>query len=313
MEHKLIAYYEQTLDASERKEVERWLQEEPAHRKIYEQTVRTWQVSGSHMDYTYYNKERAWEKIQAQIAQKGSAGTRSVRMRWWRAGAAAAAVAGLVLLFLLISRPEPLQFAATAEIRKVYLEDSSGIVLYPHAVLKVEHGFNQKNRIVRLEGDALFDIARNPDKPFIIHSRDMDVQVLGTSFTIQQRADFNTVFVHSGKVMATSGDQHITAVARQKIVKDNRTGQLHLGTMGPAIDEVLQTQTIRCKDTRLDDLARILEELYHIEIQLDPAIAGKRITSTYFSYEQPEQAIENVALTINATWQKKGNHYLITK
>lgn len=313
MEHKLIAYYEQTLDASERKEVEQWLEEKPAHRKIYEQTIRTWQASGINVEYTHYNKERAWEKIRAQIAQDRPAGARVTRMNWWRAGAVAASVAGLVLLFLLFSRPAPLQFTATSGMKKIYLDDSSSIVLYPQAVLKVERGFNRENRTVRLEGDALFNVTRNPARPFIIHSGNMDVQVLGTSFTIQQRADFNTVFVHSGKVKAISGDQSVTAVALQKIIKDNRTGQLRLGTIRPAIDEVLQTQTIRCKDMRVDDLARILEELYHIEIRLDPAIAGKRITSTYFSYEQPEQAIENIALTINATWQKKENHYFITK
>ncbi|WP_394801127.1 FecR family protein [Niabella ginsengisoli] len=69
-------------------------------------------------------------------------------------------------------------------------------------------------------------MAKNPQKPFIIHNKDIDVEVLGTSFTIQQNAMFNTVFVHSGKVKATFENQSVIATAQQKIVKDNTTNQL---------------------------------------------------------------------------------------
>ena len=317
MEHKLIAYHEQLLDASEREEVERWLLEDPAHEKIYEKTIRTWEASRIDMGYAHYNKERAWEQIQEQIAgavpHTSRRAARIIPVKWWRIAAVAASVAGLALLFLILNRPEPRVFTAQSELRTVRLKDNSSIVLYPNAQLEIGKDFNKNDRTVTLKGDARFDIARDPARPFIIHNKDMNVQVLGTSFTIQQQEGFNTVFVHTGKVKATVGNQTVTAVAHQKIVKDNQTGRLQLRDMQTAIDEVLETQTIRCKDMRIDHLANILEELYNIEIEVDPALAGKKITSTYFSYESPEQAIENIALTVNATWQKKGNHYLITK
>ncbi|SDD49268.1 FecR domain-containing protein [Niabella drilacis] len=317
MEHKLVAYHEQLLDASEQKEVEQWLLEDPAHEAIYEKTIRTWEASRMSGSYTLYNKERAWEQVQAQIDNTASAPPRRpariMRMKWWQAGAIAASFAGLVVLFFMMNRPGPREYTAQAAARNIRLKDKSSIVLYPNARLEIDKNFNEKDRVVVLKGDAQFDIARDPGRPFIIHNQDMDVQVLGTSFTIQQRADFNTVFVRSGKVKATVGGQMVTAVAHQKIVKDNHTGQLQLRDMKTVIDEVLETQTIRCRDMRIDQLVRILEELYNIEIVLDPALAGRKITSTYFSYEAPEQAIENIALTMNATWQKKENHYVITK
>ncbi|MGJ7029886.1 FecR domain-containing protein [Niabella hirudinis] len=317
MEHKLVAYHEQLLDASEQKEVEQWLLDDPAHEAIYEKTIRTWEASRMNGPYTLYNKERAWDQIQAQIENTVPASPRRpariIGMKWWQAGAVAASVAGLVLLFFIINRQDPREYTAQAAIRDIRLKDKSSIVLYPNTQLEIDKDFNKKDRVVTLKGDARFDIARDPGRPFIIHNKDMDVQVLGTSFTIQQRADFNTVFVHSGRVKATVGAQTVTAVAHQKIVKDNHTGQLQLRDIKTVIDEVLQTQTIRCKDMRIDELVSILGELYNIEIVLDPALAGRKITSTYFSYEPPEQAIENIALTMNATWQKKGSHYIITK
>ena len=142
----------------------------------------------------------------------------------------------------------------------------------------------------------------------------MEVTVLGTSFTIQQGKDFNTVFVHSGKVKATLQGQSVTAVARQKIVKNNRTNQLILVNITADIDNILQTQTIKVKDMRIDSLAHLLEDLYNIEVKPEAAINSKKITSTYFiGSETPEQIMENIALTINASWSKKDNQYIITK
>ncbi|WP_300603313.1 FecR domain-containing protein [Niabella sp.] len=316
MEHKLIAYHEQLLDASERKAVEQWLQQDPAHQGIYDKTIRVWEQSRNKVEYTQYNKERAWDKIQAQIGQAPAVKNRGriVSLKWWRVAAVAASIAGIVLLFLVWYSPANPPLVAGNETRNVHLKDNSNIELYANGILEIDPAFNKKTRTVTLKGDARFDIARDPDKPFIIHnSHNMDVQVLGTSFTIQQRTAFNTVYVHSGKVKATLGSQTVTAVAGQKIVQDNNTHQLQLRAIQTPIETVLQTRTIRCKDMRIDSLANILKELYNVDVQFDPAIGSKRITSTYFSYESPEQVMENIALMINATWHKKDDHYIITK
>ncbi|MCF3108651.1 FecR domain-containing protein [Niabella sp. CC-SYL272] len=315
MEHKLIAYHEQLLDASERKAVEQWLRQDPAHQGIYDKTIRIWEQSRNPLAYTYYNKERAWDKIQAQIDQVPAAAGRGrfAALKWWQVAAVAASLAGIVLFFLVWLRPEPRVYIADAGTRELHLKDNSTIELYANGVLEVDRAFNRKTRTVTLKGDARFDIARNPDKPFIIHNKKMEVQVLGTAFTIQQRMAFNTVYVHSGKVKATLGNQTVTAVAGQKIVQDNKTRQLLLREIQTPIESVLKTQTIRCNNMRIDSLANILRELYNVDVQFDPAIGSKRITSTYLSYESPEQVMENIALMINATWRKQGDHYIITK
>ncbi|GAB3424897.1 FecR domain-containing protein [Niabella aquatica] len=318
MEHKLIAFYEHALDASEQKEVEQWLEADPAHKKIYDDTVTIWKKSKSRHSYSLYNKEQAWERLQQQLnnnlseipPKKGGL----VTFSWWKFSAAAASVAAVLLVFVFINKPRPGQFTAQQEHLKVSLDDHSLVTLFPHAVLLVSPDFNKRMRTVTLKGNARFDIAKNPDKPFIIHNNDMEVAVLGTSFTIQQGKDFNTVFVHSGKVKASLQEQSIIAVARQKIVRDNKTNQLKLVNITADIDEILQTQTIKVRDMRIDSLAHLLEDLYNIEVKPDATINSRKITSTYFmGSETPEQIMENIALTINASWSKEGNQYIITK
>ncbi|MCH5599583.1 DUF4974 domain-containing protein [Niabella ginsengisoli] len=80
------------------------------------------------------------------------------------------------------------------------------------------------------------------------------------------------------------------------------------------IDEVLKTQLLRVKDLRVDSIGKMMEELYNIDIVTTPELSGKKITSTYLiGSETSEQIIENIALTIGASWSKKNNQYIITK
>lgn len=319
MEHKLIAYYEQTLNASEQLEVEQWIAESAEHKKTYEDTIRIWESSRINSSYALYNKELAWQKLQQQLAEKPVATPEKAKLIFpnWRKGlAVAASIAALVVLFLFINNPsKPEQFTAQKEHRTIELKDESKVTLYEEAELMVAGDFNKKTRTVTLKGNAYFDIAKNREKPFIIHNSGMDVEVLGTSFTIQQGVDFNTVFVHSGKVKASAGNQSVVATAQQKIVKDNRNNLLRVLPFDNTINEALHTQIIKIKDMRVDSLAQMLENLYNIELQLAPGIESKKVTSTYLIHsETPGQIIENIALMINANWTKADhNQYIISK
>ena len=66
---------------------------------------------------------------------------------------------------------------------------------------------------------------------------------------------------------------------------------------------------------RVDSLAKMLENLYNIEVELAPGIESKKVTSTYLIHsETPGQIIENIALMINANWSKTDhNQYIISK
>ncbi len=318
MEHKLIAYHEQKLDDSEQQEVEQWIAESAEHKKTYEDTIRIWKSSRTDPAYILLNKELAWQKLQQQLEAHPSANAEKGKIasfNWRKGWAVAASVAALVVLFFFINQPGPEQFTAQREHRTIELKDESKVTLYEEASLMVAKEFNKKTRTVTLKGNAFFDIAKNAAKPFIIHNNDVDVEVLGTSFTIQQGADFNTVFVHSGKVKATLGNNSVIAIANQKIVKDNRNNQLRVLSFDKTINEALHTQLIKIKDMRLDSLAQMLEGLYNIELQLAPGIESKKVTSTYLIHsETPDQIVENIALMINANWSKKDHHqYLISK
>ena len=69
---------------------------------------------------------------------------------------------------------------------KIVLPDGSQVWLNAGSNLDYNNSiFNKDLREVTLNGEAYFDVTRNAEKPFIIHTKKMDVKVIGTAFNIR--------------------------------------------------------------------------------------------------------------------------------
>lgn len=84
----------------------------------------------------------------------------------------------------------------------VYLEDGSKIYLKKHSKISYPRHFAKDKRTVFLSGEAFFEIAKNPKKPFFVYANEVITKVLGTSFTIRafDKDENITVSVKSGRV-----------------------------------------------------------------------------------------------------------------
>jgi transmembrane sensor len=91
----------------------------------------------------------------------------------------------------------------TKGIKQIILPDSSVIWLNAASRIQVPVAYKGHFREVRLEeGEAFFEVKRNPQQPFIVHAGALNVQVLGTSFNIRNYIGLTNirVAVKTGKV-----------------------------------------------------------------------------------------------------------------
>jgi transmembrane sensor len=87
--------------------------------------------------------------------------------------------------------------------REIHLPDGSAIRLSPGSAIRFPHRFTSlATRDIYLSGEASFDVAKDPDKPFQVFSHELVTLVLGTSFTIKAGDSSGeiTVVVRTGKV-----------------------------------------------------------------------------------------------------------------
>lgn len=82
----------------------------------------------------------------------------------------------------------------------VTLPDNSTVTMNEGSELTFSRGFGESDREVFLTGEALFDVQRDPTKPFIVHTGTVQTTVLGTTFNIKANEGRITVTVVEGRV-----------------------------------------------------------------------------------------------------------------
>lgn len=94
----------------------------------------------------------------------------------------------------------------TGQTMRLTLSDGSAISLAPDGRIRFPERFEGNRREVFLEGEAFFDIAKDPEHPFLVYANGLVTKVLGTSFRIKAYGDSRevTVEVKTGKVAVFS-------------------------------------------------------------------------------------------------------------
>ncbi len=138
-------------------------------------------------------KERMYGQLTNVLdgEQEHTGGRRSTRQLWWTAAALAAAI----LLFFTLSpyfgdelgKSKEMMSATsnTQQIKKVILPDQTIVWLKGDSKLNYPEAFGARIREVELIGEALFEVSKDKDRPFIIRSADYTTKVLGTSFNLK--------------------------------------------------------------------------------------------------------------------------------
>jgi transmembrane sensor len=183
------------LTEAEQRELDKWLESAPGRRGALIRARTVW---------TDLDRVGALARGQATKPASKFKHLRFWHERTWRAGATAlAAAAGLAALGW-IALPALLHLnhsleSDVGEVRRVTLADGSTVVLNSGSRLRVN--FRPEVREVQLEkGEALFEVAKNKERPFIVSTPMASVRAVGTAFAVRIADDAVNVTVTEGVV-----------------------------------------------------------------------------------------------------------------
>lgn len=222
----------------------------------------------------------------------------------------AAMVAGLMAItggafYFMKSRKAPVVADIAIEVplrtmKKIILPDSTVIVLNAGSTLKYPETFTGNTREITLEGEAFFDVAPDPRKPFIIHSGALNTTVLGTSFNITAYKHLAqlSVTVLTGKVavMDTLSQQSVTLLPKQKATFNPATSQLLTSTAdNPENAMAWSKGRLVFEETLLPEVAVKLSNKYNIHITL----MDKRLSDYRFNGEFETESLDDILKIIS--------------
>ena len=169
----------------------------------------------------------------------------------------------------------------TKETLLVTLDDGSSIFLSPNSKISYPKGFNQGNiREVFLSGEAFFEVAKNPNKPFLVYANELVTKVLGTSFNVRAFATEKDVIikVRTGRVSVAVA--RITDV-QQKISSRELDGIMLL----PNQQVVLSRQEVRLVKSLVENPAMISAEQAKNPMQQQFKFSSARATEVFQKIE----------------------------
>ncbi len=112
------------------------------------------------------------------------------------------------------------RFNGTAKPVTILLEDSSIVTLEPQSELTFPEKFAPEKREVHLKGEAFFQISHNPERPFLVKTKELVTRVLGTSFTVRsfEKDRDASVSVKTGRVSVYSKKDELGAASPEKVM-----------------------------------------------------------------------------------------------
>lgn len=119
-----------------------------------------------------------------------------------------------VLDYIMVSTPK-------GGFTKLKLSDGSVVALNADSKLRYPLHFNGKSREVEAEGEIYFEIAKDPNKPFVIHSEKQSIEVLGTKFNLQTGPDVaKTTLVEGSVKVIVANQEYFLQPGEQSIVSN---------------------------------------------------------------------------------------------
>lgn len=214
----------------------------------------------------------------------------------------------------------------TKAVRLVNLPDGSSVILKKGSMLSYPTAFDKASREVYLTGEAFFEIARNPEKPFLVHANQIITKVLGTSFNVRAYANEEiSVTVNTGLVSvykatgddakAAQSDRSLKGLllsANQKaIYADNRI------VLADAVQEADQpaaetAMTFEYEEKPVGEIFAELEKVYGITVVYDSTVIGRCPVTASLTGEPLNDKLKLLCKAVRADYETVGGKIVVS-
>lgn len=168
---------------------------------------------------------------------------------------------------------------AKGESEEVILPDGTVVFINSDSKLKYQENFGETSREVFLEGEAWFDVSHNEDKPFIVHTQENDIRVLGTAFNVYAYPDENIfrTSLERGKIsLAHNNGKEIELKVNQTYVLLKNTNEITLcESANVEVYSAWKNGDIVFKNHKFTEILKTLERTHNLTFILQNKNVGK--------------------------------------
>ncbi|MGQ7870997.1 FecR family protein [Sunxiuqinia sp. sy24] len=287
-----------------------WINESPDNKKKFLELKDTWDAS---------LKTSSRETEQLLQFYKRQASKKQIRIiPTWVYGLSAAAI---LMLGLLIGGilPSSLSPGIKQQVESFYvpqgsrseliLADGTKVKLNADSRLTVSPDFSAKNRLVRLEGEAYFEVQSDKAHPFTVQTDKFDVLVTGTKFNISSHAEdrqISTTLSEGSVQLSTINKQVIYLNPGEKVSFDQKTMKPMQEKVSVEAELAWVNGDFVFKGIHFADLIKRLERWYNVKLNYQStALEAMVYSGSFKNQETIWQVLDALKLTSPIDYKKK--------
>lgn len=189
-------------------------------------------------------------------------------------------------------------FAANGEQKQVELPDGTKVWLNSGSLLVYDKQFKGKRRLLFLNGEARFQVAKDPTKPFLVKTAHMTVNALGTVFNLNAYADQDVTIatLGEGKIRVEPGLKNDTSLILspdEQITYNHRLGTFTLHTVNAERVMKWTDGYLIFQAASFDQIIKTIERKFDVTVNYETErFAGKSFTMKFNPNEGLEQVLE---------------------
>lgn len=200
---------------------------------------------------------------------------------------------------------------------KVRLADGTLVYLNSATRMKYPVKFDEKERKVYLSGEAYFEVAKDPERPFFVEMEGVEVRVYGTSFNVNthQEGNIQTVLVKGsiGVKVLSSGMESVIRPGQMAEFKQGNT-KVDVKDVNVAVYTDWKDGIFRFENQRLEDILTVLSNWYDVDVFYQTASVKELHFSGYMErYKDVSVILEAITLSTGVTFSIQGKTIVVSK
>lgn len=270
------------------------------------------------------NTDKAWKGLQSRLESDGLIESGKSINPLYRPLLKIAAIflliagIGFSIAYLINNNDQTNQsgrhYFASSGVMTVELSDGSKVYLNKGTKISLDKSFPEK-RVIRLSGEAYFNVSYMEDKSFMVEAGNSEVIVKSTSFNVKENPvlDETQVFIESGLVQLINKNDREGILLNPGEMGISTSKSIHYARQDDLNYLAWKTKNFRFINKDLEEIFNILERSYHVQIQTEKDFpTGLRMTTSYTDMPL-DSILKTISEAFNVHYNKKGEIYTFEK
>lgn len=283
-------------------DLRRWLGESEANRRLYDTYLNSWIMSKAPYAADRYPSDRAWEALVKRKSQPKGINL-SIR-NFLRVAAififVLSIMGGLLWMknnVLNVSSSYIVYTAPSDSVLQITLPDLSQVWLNQGSSLRFPDNYNTKNRDVYLEGEGFFDVNKNDELPFVVHTGSLQISVVGTSFNVNaypENPEWVATLIQGKIDVHLDPDNTSCLLPNQQLVYQKETKAAEVRSyVNTDLFVAWMKDVYKFEDKSFEEITAYLEKLYHVRILFENTeLKFLSFSGSFLRGQKLEEALE---------------------